>query len=356
MIRVLQEFLPRKLRNSLREKTLVRRAAAQGKVFHCRALAGESDYNICINSDMTVSCNCQDFDGSGHLGDLRLQSLPEIFSGATASGFRNMLVSCSFPTPTCVNCSDLELVSPAEGAQGLTDYRVPYKGIMVENTAACNLRCPMCDREGLLQLRSGKHSLTLPEVEKIALLLKEHRLRTLMYFNLGEPFLPPDIDQQLEVIRRHNPDLRIVTSSNGQLLGDRRRIEAAMAMDYLYISLDGVSEESVSRYQVGASFEKGYRNLAGLVAERDRRGNSRLVIEWKYVLFRWNDHPKQIGRAVELARSAKVDVIGFYRGDGPLRDRSRRWYYHPYLKKLGQRKGDRITVNLNGIEPHLLSP
>ena len=41
-------------------------ARLKGQRFYCRALAGESEYNLTINCDLTVSCNCQDYDGSGH--------------------------------------------------------------------------------------------------------------------------------------------------------------------------------------------------------------------------------------------------------------------------------------------------
>lgn len=49
-------------------------------VFYCNALLGQSTYNICINCDMTVSCNCQDYDGSGHVGDLRTHTFEEDIS------------------------------------------------------------------------------------------------------------------------------------------------------------------------------------------------------------------------------------------------------------------------------------
>ena len=49
------------------------RARLTGEKYYCNALAGEADYDITINSDMTVSCNCQDYEGTGHFGDLRKQ-------------------------------------------------------------------------------------------------------------------------------------------------------------------------------------------------------------------------------------------------------------------------------------------
>ena len=54
------------------------KATLTGRKYDCVALASESEYNISINSELTVLCNCQDYDGSGHLGDLRKNSFEEI--------------------------------------------------------------------------------------------------------------------------------------------------------------------------------------------------------------------------------------------------------------------------------------
>ena len=63
------------------------RARITGRGYYCSALAGESDYSLTVNSDLTVSCNCQDYDGTGHIGDLRTGSFEEIYFGPWRSGF-----------------------------------------------------------------------------------------------------------------------------------------------------------------------------------------------------------------------------------------------------------------------------
>ena len=356
IIRIFSELLPPKLRYKVRAASLVRKATVRNESFHCKALAGESDYNITINSDMTVSCNCQDFDGFGRIGDLTRNSLKEVFSGPAACKFRKMLAARKFPTPVCINCSELELKPVEEVRERLSRYRVPYKGIQVGNTARCNLRCHMCDREKLLALRGDKHSLSLGDVEKIALILKEYGIGCLRFYNLGEPFLPAEVHEQIRIIRKINPDIRITTLTNGQLLRGSKKIEAALSMDYIGISLDGVNQDTVSKYQVGANFENAYNNMVTLVSERKAQTGRAPIIEWIYVLFRWNDHPEHIAKAIELAKKANVDMIGFYRGDVRYADRSFRWYYHPYFKQLGKTANDRVLVNLNNIPPHQLCP
>src|SRR5688572_29960663 len=82
-------------------------ARLKGQRFACRALAGESEYNLTINCDLTVSCNCQDYDGSGHIGDLNKNSFEEVFFGRAAQSLREGLAKGKLPIKSCTRCGDL---------------------------------------------------------------------------------------------------------------------------------------------------------------------------------------------------------------------------------------------------------
>lgn len=132
-------------------------------------------------------------------------------------------------------------------------------------------------------------------------------------------------------------------------------------MDYVYVSLDGIDQGTVQKYQVGGDFERTFRNMARLVQLRNERGRNgdgiKLpIVEWKYVTFRHNDRPEQILRAVDLARQAGVDVLGFCRGAAPLPKRSMRFGRDPVFEEVGVRHGDNIIVNFAGIPERLLGP
>ena len=132
------------------------KAKLSKKVFACRALHGDSNYSICINSDMTVSCNCQDNDGSGLLGDMKEQTFAEIFFSCRAMSFRESLSRGELPVTNCWACGELMLVDSAKSKEQLNTARLPTKGVMLENTALCNLSCLGCDREMLLRTRAQK--------------------------------------------------------------------------------------------------------------------------------------------------------------------------------------------------------
>src|SRR5437667_9529538 len=155
-------------------------ARLKGQRFYCRALGGESEYNLTINCDSTVSCNCQDYDGSGHLGDLNKNSFEEVFFGPVAKRFREELAKGKLPIMSCTRCGDLVRVPKSEvkmaslkngsngnghpGASTLDRTapqtfagptpRLPYRDMLPENTVRCNIDCIGCDR----QQRSEEHT------------------------------------------------------------------------------------------------------------------------------------------------------------------------------------------------------
>ena len=355
-------------------------ARLAGRGFVCNALQGSSEYNISINCDMTVSCNCQD-DGPGILGSLNEKSFEEIFFGPKANFFRALLAGGKLPILTCARCSELRIVGKhtpekaleedslaakelidrkrdAEEENGCGECRssasargamcengkiktdsyfsalmhsravfcsfvfirvhswlkkysvpnysaispphLPFRGMLVENTIACNLACPGCIRPDVEKIRK-KTRMSLDDVRKVAELIQRLKLQKLFYFNRGEPFLSPDILEEMKIIRASNPDVHIVTSTNGMFLDTDAKRESALLMDEVVFSIDGCDQRSLQKYQRGGDFEQMLNNFRALVQFRDECGLKVPQIEWKYLLFNWNDRPRQIVSAIAAA-------------------------------------------------------
>jgi pyruvate-formate lyase-activating enzyme len=302
------------------------KAWLRGERFHCRALAGESEYNICINCDLTVSCSCQDYDGSGHIGDLNRNTFREVFFGPVAQRFREQLAKGKLPIKTCTRCGDLER---RPKSAPIPAPRLPYRGLMLENTVRCNLDCIGCDRQSAARIRTTPQ-MDLNRLSRMADLVHELGIQTLCYLNLGEPFLSPNIGPELEVLRRKNPDCNIWISTNGIVLNTDARRAAALHASRIYFSIAGVNDEMLVKYERRGSFQKAYANMKALVEYRNARGLSQPLLEWKYLLFNWNDHPRTIERAIELARAAGVDFISFWPTHNPFYG----WSYRYALGRL----------------------
>jgi len=290
-------------------------AKLRGERFYCGALSGLSEYNITVNCDGTLTCNCHDYNGSGKLGDLNEQSFKEVFFGPKAQSFRDSLAKGKLPIRTCAHCGDLKRIKKSKVHE--IKPRLPYRGMLLENTVRCNIDCVGCDRIQAAGLRKTKQ-MELDKVAKMADLVKDLGLQQLFYLNLGEPFLSPNIGKELALLREKNPNCRIVMSSNAIILNNDAKREAAMYASHIYFSIAGINDPMLKKYEHGGSFEKAYENLRALVAYRNARGLKKPTLEWKYLLFNWNDRHWMIERAIEMAREIGVDAITFWPTNNPF--------------------------------------
>ncbi|MEN6405956.1 MAG: radical SAM protein [Thermoguttaceae bacterium] len=284
------------------------RARWRRRGFVCRSLAGQASDGLFVNSDMTVSCNCQDIDGHGQLGRLRTTPLVEILNGPKAAAFRRQLAAGRLPLARCAACWHLRSI-PRDEARRCVDQFQPPKGLSVENTVCCNLRCVSCCRETILKTRGEGRSLSLADVEIVSDTLHQLGAEYCGYYNLGEPFFSSAILDELRLLRLRNPSMHLLSSTNGLLLDTDPKREAALLLDELLFSIDGVSTPMVNRYQRGGDFDRSYENMRRLVEYRDAQGLRRPTIVWKYVVFRWNDHAEDVALALQLARAAHVDRL-----------------------------------------------
>jgi hypothetical protein len=279
-------------------------------------LSGLSDYNISINSDMTVSCNCQDYFGEALIGDMSKQSFDEIWLGPTARHLRNELAEGRLPLGQCAVCNELVTTPDIQlAARHAAGPSFPKRGIMIENTALCNVDCIGC-RKSVLGVR--RKSMSMEDLARALDVARSHEVRRIAFLNLGEPFLPGNVLDQMKLVRRVLPEVEILCSTGGLCMESDDRLEAALMTDIIAFSLDGVDQETVSVYQRRQDFNKVYQSMARLVEIRDRRGSKKPLIYWKYVLFKWNQSPAQIQAAVRLARQANVDAIHFWNTDWPF--------------------------------------
>jgi hypothetical protein len=340
----------------LRKQIYEQKAAIRGQRFYCAALSGLSSYNICINCDMTVSCNCRDYDGSGHIGDLHANTFQEVFSSPTSSHFRTTLASGKLPLLTCASCPELRMATQEKAEHYLNNYSLPISGLMIENTIACNLWCSGCSREEVVKTRSKK-AMNSDDMKIIASFLKEAGITSIWFFNLGEPFSSPRIYEHLSIIRAENPDIEIVMSTNGTLLNNDDKRKAALLCNHIYFSIDGPDNATVLKYQRGGNFQAAYENMKKLIEFRDLQAAKRPTIEWKYVLFNWNDRPAMVRETIDKAKGANVDRISFWPTPMPVYGISWRYRLDPFYKNLGNLEDYRREIILrHDIGENMPSP
>lgn len=305
--------------------TLKARCRRQG--FVCDSLQGCTQFSVCINSDLTLSCSYRDLDGSGHIGDLGEQSFEEAFLGPVAQSFREQLAAGRLPTSDCVRCMYLHAVPKPEARQMTAQIAMP-KAVMLENTSLCNLRCLSCRRDAVKRMRKRRR-MSLDDVRRVADELAQIGVNEITFHHLGEPFMSDRVLDELTILRDRNPNLRLVVSTNGMFVDTDPKREAALLFDSIYFSLDGIDQKMAARYQRGIQFDRVLQNLTDLVAYRGDKRSPRIV--WKYLLFRWNELRKYQLRAIEMAREAGADEIRFEKTVSPF-------YGLPWRSHLGSNR------------------
>src|SRR6266850_2163795 len=142
------------------------------------------------------------------------------------------------------------------------------RSITIDPLARCNLRCPLCPTGRGHNTSAGKGILTLSLYCKI--LDQLPKLRTLLLFNWGEPLLHPQIEEIIAIAHRRG--IGVHAHSNLSIKKDdaffERLIDAGLTS--LWVSIDGASEETYSRYRVGGDFGLAIANVDRLARIKRR--------------------------------------------------------------------------------------
>jgi len=272
---------------------------------------------LVVLCDGKVVCGCADPLGQRPLGSLKQNSLGEIWQSPKVMRIREELNSgfSSF----CQPCGIKRALRDDEAVpqQPLRQEFLPR--IFLEPTVVCNLNCfqAVCaPGTGIAATRERKFF----PLEEFRSLLDEigPKLIRLDFFNYGEPFLHPQALDMIEYVKKKYPHIYLYTSTNGLLLDDARIARlAGSAIDEVTFSVDGADQRTYGRYRQGGDFFKLLKNMAALVREKKRSGREVPFINWRYILFKWNDSAWQMGKARRLAEKIGVDRLTWEITDHP---------------------------------------
>lgn len=168
--------------------------------------------------------------------------------------------------------------------------------IKINTGYICNLHCPMCPTG--IGTKKKTNQLSFKDLE--FLLSKIGSGKNILLFGWGEPFLNKDIFK----IIQHVKDRRNYVNVDSNLNLSKAIIEniQQITFDYLSVSLDGIDQESYSRYRYGGNFNLAFENIKKL---RDsKRGPQK--IEWQYIVS--NKNFQFVKEAERIASSLKIPI------------------------------------------------
>lgn len=276
--------------------------------------------------DGRVVCGCADPFARRVLGDTRTTSLHDVWTGDTVSRLRQDLNGGG-----SAFCGDCPLKLPLRGADTTPqrDLNVPPlpSRLYVECTAACNISCfqACCAPEtGITRSRQAG----MLDFDLFARVIDEAgpSLGRVDFFNYGEAFLHKRAVEMCAYIKQRFPHIYLYTSTNGLALKDESaRALVRSGIDEVTFSLDGATQEAYARYRQRGRLEVALANLRSMVDEKRRTGADVPVLNWRYILFTWNDSDDEMNRARQLAAEMDVDRLTWEITDHPEEGYSRRF-------------------------------
>jgi len=175
--------------------------------------------------------------------------------------------------------------------------------LQIEPTNRCNLRCSLCPvAEGLTReagfMESELFRRIIDEVEEYVFLI--------LLWEWGEPFINPEIYEMIEYA--HSKGIRLVSSSNGHIFahGDHAEKVVRSGLDSLIVAVDGISQETYTRYRRDGNLETVLTGIRSVVAKKRELNLQTPFINLRFIVMKHNEHEIPLLRHV--AESLGVDV------------------------------------------------
>jgi len=188
------------------------------------------------------------------------------------------------------------------GRSVLTAY--PYQ-LFVDVTNVCNLNCKLCATGQRID-GYPKGYLSFDEYTKIIDSLYPY-LFVVTLHNWGEPLLHKDIFKMIEYARKKNVQTVISTNLNVDKLFMQKLVDSKLTK--VIVSIDGVDQESYSKYRASGNFHLVISNLKELVKIKKQKRSAYPFIEWQFLVFKHNEH--LMNNVTKMAKDIGVDMLGF---------------------------------------------
>ena len=178
--------------------------------------------------------------------------------------------------------------------------------LFVDPTNVCNLRCPLCPT-GTDDLGRRASMLKYECFTQIIDHFAPYAYEVNLY-NWGEPLLNKDIFKMIEYARDKN--LMPSMSSNLNTVRETDVDNLARSnLEYLTISLDGVTQETYEHYRRQGNLQLVLDNLRKLLQLRRSLKKKTPFIEWQFIVMKHN--LQQVEEARCIAKEMGVDLLRF---------------------------------------------
>jgi hypothetical protein len=282
---------------------------------------------VVLMSDGTIVCGCADPFKKRPAGNAALQSIAEIWNGRVFQELRR-----GFHTNNphlCTHCNLIQVV-PESGPKPPAETRLSYlpRRLFVEPCVSCNLSCyeACCNHENGIHFTRHNRLLDYNTYTKIIDEIGP-TLNRIDFFNYGESFIHPKAIDMISYAKSRHPQIYLFCSTNGLLLNTEDKLQRLVSsgIDEITFSVDGARQETYEIYRRGGDFRKVFGIMKRLVEIKKEQKSETPFINWRYILFRWNDSDEEMNLARRLAAEIDIDKLCWEITDHPENSASERF-------------------------------
>ncbi len=174
--------------------------------------------------------------------------------------------------------------------------------VQIGITDKCNANCIMCWRTGIVDKNFSDIEDTVLDKLKNALV----GATDIGWWGDGEFFCYSDMDKLFSLIKKY-PKASHKFSTNGKLMSKYAPQLSECNIGEIIISIDGVTEETLSRIRVGCHLQNIIDGVTDLYKAFDNKDRIRPTILFSFIAMRSNIH--ELPDLVRLAGSLQVPVV-----------------------------------------------
>ena len=258
-----------------------------------------------LRANGEIPCNCAAGEtlNLGWLGTGEGWDVDQHFANPRYEKMRSAFAKGELPWgEVCERCVFLRKGEPYRG--GPINKRL--EKIQIEPSLACALRCPGCSRIHQAKVRTGPMFLRLDAYARFLTQLRDRGYSVgFFYFcGQGEPLCHPEIERVLSLTREILPTVPRIVNTNGNY-GFAATL-GRECPERLIVSVDGARQESYEQYRINGDIQQALDFM------RDaKRLRPQTIVEWKYILFTYNDSDAEIAEAQRLAEDLGIDALQF---------------------------------------------
>ena len=282
---------------------------------------------VVLMSDGTVVCGCADPFKKRPAGNAAIQSIGEIWNGRVFQELRR-----GFHTNNphlCTHCNLIQVV-PLSAANPPPEIHLSYmpRRLFVEPCISCNLSCleACCNHENGIHFTRHNRLLDYNVYTKVIDEIGA-TLSRIDFFNYGESFIHPKAIDMISYVKSRHPHVYLFCSTNGLLLNTEEKLQKLVSsgIDEITFSVDGARQESYQIYRRGGNFEKVFHIMKRLMEIKKEQKSETPFVNWRYILFRWNDSDEEMNLARRLAAEVDLDKLCWEITDHPENSASERF-------------------------------